>query len=337
MEENEQKEPLEKRPEQDCGGNKTTNPEADVQMRSEITMQEADIQTSPEIVKSETVRLRETLRLRKTDYVRQQVEKQRAAEDLLTEQIAEEQRILDEVLYTIDDNMNRTEESRKYNKEMQEEINARIYGMHGITGDKMQGMEESRNAYYRGCAFSLFLLSVILTLLCGFLHGFAAEITLFMLSYTGIEGALLSKEDRRGRWLSLLCRVLYLFMFPAMMVIFVCYELGYPEYGQFLPWMVAGGVVIVILAVSSVFLYDPYRKDKKRVRNAKNYISDIEKLAKKEVHKNRKIRDREEKKEQKAAERREQKEQRKKQRKQRLEQRKQNWEERRKKKQQPED
>ena len=293
---------------------------------------EAEKQTQEEIKQEDEKKLTESLRVRKIGYMKQQVEKQRAAEDLLTEQIMEEQRILDETLGEIDDQIACTEKSRKYNREMQE---ARVYGMHGISGDKIQGMQESKSAYYRGCAFSLFFLSVVLTLLCGFLHGFSAEVTLFMLCYTAIEGALLAKDEKRSRWLAFLCRVLYLLMFPAMMVLFVCYELEYPEYGQFLPFMTAGGIVIVILAVASVFLYDPYRKDKKRLRNAKNYMSDIEKLARKEINKNRKIRDREEKKEQKAAEKREQKEQKKKLREKRREERKQKREERKNRKQEP--
>ena len=285
---------------------------------------EAAEQMQEETKQEDEKKLTESLRVRKIGYMKQQVERQRAAEDLLTEQIMEEQRILDETLGEIDDQIACTEKSRKYNREMQEELNARVYGMHGISGDKIQGMQESKSAYYRGCAFSLFFLSVVLTLLCGFLHGFSADVTLFMLCYTAIEGALLAKDEKRSRWLAFLCRVLYLLMFPAMMVLFVCYELGYPEYGQFLPFMTAGGIVIVILAVASVFLYDPYRKDKKRLRTARNYMSDIEKLARKEINKNRKIRDREEKKEQK-----------KKLREKRREERKQKREERKNRKQEP--
>ena len=285
---------------------------------------EAAEQMQEETKQEDEKKLTESLRVRKIGYMKQQVERQRAAEDLLTEQIMEEQRILDETLGEIDDQIACTEKSRKYNREMQEELNARVYGMHGISGDKIQGMQESKSAYYRGCAFSLFFLSVILTLLCGFLHGFSADVTLFMLCYTAIEGALLAKDEKRSRWLAFLCRVLYLLMFPAMMVLFVCYELGYPEYGQLLPFMTAGGIVIVILAVASVFLYDPYRKDKKRLRTARNYMSDIEKLARKEINKNRKIRDREEKKEQK-----------KKLREKRREERKQKREERKNRKQEP--
>ena len=336
MEENELREPDQ------------TTEEKNLESETEILSQKTETETASQKPESEIKELRESLRLRKSTYMKQQVEKQRAAEDLLTDQIMAEQKILDEILDSIDDNIERTEESRKYNKEVQDEINARIYAMHGITEDKMQGMRESKNAYYRGCAFSLFLLSVVLILLCGFLHGFSAEITLFMLAYTGLEGALLSKGEKRSRWLAILCRVLYLFIFPAMMVMFVCYELGYPEYEQFLPYMVIGGLVILILAVASVFLYDPYRKDKRRMRSAKNHISDIEKLAKKELKKNRKLQEREEKKEQKAQEREEKKEQKvqiqaekkehkKKLRAERKEQFKQKWENRKRQKPQDQD
>lgn len=258
--------------------------------------------------KSETKNLRESLRLRKTDYLKQQVEKQRAAEDLLSRQISEEQKILDEWMDSIDDNMERTEESRKYNKEIQQSINTHIYAMHGITEDKMQGMRECKNAYYRGCAFSLFLLSVVLIVLCGVLHGFQADVTLFMLAYTAAEGALLSQEGKRAGWLHVCCRILYLFMFPMMMVMFICYELGYPEYDLFLPYAVIAGLIILILATASVFLYDPYRKDKKRIRDAKSHISEMERIARKEVRKNQKIREKEEKKEQKQQEKAERKE-----------------------------
>ena len=34
--------------------------------------------------------------------------------------------------------------------------------MHGISEDKLQGMEERRNAWYQGAAFALFFLSLIL-------------------------------------------------------------------------------------------------------------------------------------------------------------------------------
>ena len=88
-----------------------------------------------------------------------------------------------------------------------------------------------------------------------------------------------------------------------MMVIFVCYELKYPEYDLFLPYFAMGIVVVLIIGTAAFFFYDPYKQDKKRVKNAKDYISEVEKIAKKQVKKNQKLRAKEEKKNQKIQQR----------------------------------
>ena len=72
-------------------------------------------------------------------------------------------------------------------------------------------------------------------------------------------------------------------VFPVMMVIFVCYELKYPEYDLFLPYFAMGIVVVLIIGTAAFFFYDPYKQDKKRVKDAKDYISEVEKIAKKQV------------------------------------------------------
>lgn len=81
-----------------------------------------------------------------------------------------------------------------------------------------------------------------------------------------------------------------------MMVMFVCYELDYPEYGIFLPYATAAGIGILVFSTIPYFLYNPYRGTKKKVRSARTHIEDIEKLAIKEVRKNKKVREKEEKK-----------------------------------------
>ena len=171
--------------------------------------------------------------------------------------------------------------------------------MNGITEDKLKGMQEYKNAYYQGCAFSLFLLSVVMIAICGVLHGFESQICLFMIACTGVEGALLAQDKWRNKLVNALCKLLYLLVFPVMMVIFVCYELKYPEYELFLPYFAMGIVVVLIIGTAAFFLYDPYKQDKKRVRSAKDYIADVEKIAKKQVKKNQKLRAKEEKKNQK--------------------------------------
>ena len=109
-----------------------------------------------------------------------------------------------------------------------------------------------------------------------------------MLSYTGMEGALLTQEKKRLKLLYYIGRLLYLLIFPVMLVMFVFYELKYPEYDMLLPYMVIAAVCILILAAISSFLYNPYRNARKKARDARDHIEDIEKSARKEVRKNKK-------------------------------------------------
>ena len=247
----------------------------------------------------EKANLKESLRIQKSQWIKEQIKRQREAEDAVLEQMIEEQRVIDGLNSDINENLDRTRESRKFNQEFQEKINTQIYEMNGITEDKLKGMREYKNAYYQGCAFSLFLLSVVMIGICGVLHGFESQICLFMIACTGVEGALLAQDKWRNKLVNILCKLLYLMVFPVMMVIFVCYELKYPEYDLFLPYFAMGIVVVLIIGTAAFFFYDPYKQDKKRVKNAKDYISEVEKIAKKQVKKNQKLRAKEEKKNQK--------------------------------------
>ena len=247
----------------------------------------------------EKANLKESLRIQKSQWIKEQIKRQREAEDAVLERMIEEQRVIDGLNSDINENLDRTRESRKFNQEFQEKINTQIYEMNGITEDKLKGMREYKNAYYQGCAFSLFLLSVVMIGICGVLHGFESQICLFMIACTGVEGALLAQDKWRNKLVNILCKLLYLMVFPVMMVIFVCYELKYPEYDLFLPYFAMGIVVVLIIGTAAFFFYDPYKQDKKRVKNAKDYISEVEKIAKKQVKKNQKLRAKEEKKNQK--------------------------------------
>lgn len=238
--------------------------------------------------------LKENLRIQKTAYIKQQLERKRAAEDARLERLLQEQEIIQGLRESIDDSMSQTEESRKYNQEFQEYVNMQIYESNGITEDKLTGMDEYKKALYRGSAAVLFFLSLVLIVLCGLLHGFQSNICLFMFAYTAMEGALLSQEKKRYPFLDFVCRILYILTFPTMLVMFVCYELKYGEYDLFLPYAVVIGVLVTVLAVISYFLQDPYIQDKKKLRDAQNQIRNIERIAEKEVRKKQKIREKEE-------------------------------------------
>jgi len=237
-----------------------------------------------------------TLKIQKTEWIYDQIQKQREAEDALFERIRQEQEVLDRLNQSIGDNMEHTKEARKYNQEFQERMDAQVYAMYGITEDKLQGIREYKNAYYRGCAFSLFLLSVVLVVLCGVLHGFQSQICLFMIAFSGVEGTLLAQPQSRTKILEIICKSLYLLIFPLMMVVFICFELGYREYRTILPWLAVFAICVLVLGTAAYFFYNPYRKERRNVGAARDTIREIERTARKEVRKSQKYRERLEKK-----------------------------------------
>ncbi len=243
-----------------------------------------------------TKNVKESMRVQKTEYIRQQMRKRQEYEEAVMTQLLQEQRVIDSLQKKISENLEQTEASSRYNQEFKESMNAQIYAMHGISADKLEGMREYKKAYYQGSAFALFLLSVALVILCGVLHGFGSQICVFMLAYTGIEGALLAQGSRRLKILELLCRTLYLLLFPVMMAVFVCYELDFAEYEIILPYAAAAGLGVIVIAAISYFAYNPYRGIRRNVRDARGQIGDIERAARKEVRKNQKLRVKEEKK-----------------------------------------
>lgn len=243
--------------------------------------------------------LKENLRLQKTIYIKQQLERRRAAEDARLEQLLREQEIIDSLRESVDDSVWQTEEARKYNREFQERVNMQIYEANGITEDKLTGIKEYENAIYRGGAAVLFFLSLVLIVLCGLLHGFRSGVCLLMFAYTAMQGALLSQENKRLPLLDFICRVFYIMTFPTMLAMFVCYELRSEVYEFFLDYAAILGVLVTVLSTLSYFLYDPYSQDKRKMREAQNQIREIERLAGKEVRKNQKLREKEERKAQK--------------------------------------
>lgn len=269
-------------------------------------------------------------RIGKVLKLQEETERQKELEQLRSKRIRQEQEYIDRMLVSVEENLRNTKEEQKINEEFEAHIRKEIYRMHGISEDKLQGMTERKTAWYQGAAFSLFFLSLVLIVLCGVLHGFGSELCIFMAFYTAIEGTLLSNGRKQSIVLEGLIKILYLLLFPMMMVIFVCYELGFEEYQWLVPIFVIAGVVVLMLGAVSYFLYDPYRVDRRNKKKALNYIKEMEKTALKEVRlkekkleKLEKQRKKEEEKKEKARQREEEREEKKGLRKEQRQERKQ--------------
>lgn len=240
-------------------------------------------------------------RIGKVLSLQEEAERQNAMEKMRSKRIRQEQEYIDKMITSVEENLRNTREEQKYNEEFEQHIKEQVYRMHGISEDKLQGMTEARRAWYQGAAFALFFLSLVLIALCGSLHGFGSELCVFMAFYTAIEGALLSNGRKQSVIFEVITKVLYLLLFPMMMVVFVCYELGFEEYNYLVPVFTVAGVVILVIGAVSYFIYDPYRMDRRNQKKANRYIREMEKTAWKEVRLKKKAFEKQERKKEKLA------------------------------------
>ena len=222
-------------------------------------------------------------RIGKVLKLEEEAKRQNELEQLRSKRIRQQQEYINQMIDSVEANLKNTKEEQKLNEEFERHIRTEVYRMHGISEDKLQGMEERRNAWYQGAAFALFFLSLVLVAVCGILHGFDSELCIFMAFYTAIEGTLLSNGRKQAAFFEVLIRVLYLLLYPVMLTVFVCYELKFEEYHVLVPIFVIAGMVVLMLGAVSYFVYDPYRVDKRNRKKANSYIKEMEKAALKEV------------------------------------------------------
>ena len=222
-------------------------------------------------------------KINKVMKLQQEIQRQNDLEKLRERRIMQQQEYIDKLLHSVEVTMKSTETERQFNEQFEEQVRGQIYQMHGISQDKLEGMQEARRAWYQGAAFSLFFLSLVLFGISGILDGFGSGLNLFIAFYTAIEGTLLTNERKQNAGLNIVVKVLYLLLFPVMLGMFVCAQLGYPEYELCLPYFTTGGVLVLMLGAVFYFIYDPYRLDRKSKRKADKYILGMEKAALKDI------------------------------------------------------
>lgn len=232
---------------------------------------------------------KESLQLQKVLWIREEVNKKRAQEDQLLDQIFREQQLLQEMDDDMDVNMEHAKEGRKYRADIRERVEDRVYEMHDLSADKREGMREYKQAYRRGYALAMFFLSLALCVFAGYLHGITSQICLVLLMFTGTQAALLVHEKECFAFWRVLCTFLGSIIFPGMLVLFIGYELHLDYYKFALPYSLAGAFVVLAITTAAYFLYDPYRAARRRISDAKSMIRTVEKSARKQVKKNQKI------------------------------------------------
>lgn len=91
-----------------------------------------------------------SLQIQKAAWIREELEKRRAQEDQLLQQILREQQMLQELDEDMDQNMAHAKEGRRYREDMKARVDDRVYEMHDLSADKREGMREYGYAYRKG-------------------------------------------------------------------------------------------------------------------------------------------------------------------------------------------
>ena len=234
----------------------------------------------------------ESERIQRAEWIHEQVKLQREAEDEAWEKIMEEQKLLTERRRSIDADINSNRELKRYHEDCMEDITDQVYSLHGISVDKLEGIKEYRNALFRGEAFIVFCISVIMAAIVAYAYGPTSQLCLYVLMCVGAEGALLSQKRKN-----------ILFFIPLILI--AAEMAGYKLYPQYLEYVTMAGealaLLLMMIGTVGYFVHNPYRKDRKNIKAAKSDLKELHKVAKKSVKKNKKSRIKSEAKEAKLA------------------------------------
>ena len=148
-----------------------------------------------------------SLQIQKAAWIREELEKRRAQEDQLLQQILREQQMLHELDEDMDQNMAHAKEGRRYREDMKARVDDRVYEMHDLSADKREGMREYGYAYRRGYALAMVFFSLALCVFAGYLHGIASQTCLVLMFFTGVQAAILVHKKQCPKFWQFVCDV----------------------------------------------------------------------------------------------------------------------------------
>ena len=117
-----------------------------------IESEDVKMETEPDYMQMEV----KNPRIGKVLKLEEEAKRQNELEQLRSKRIRQHQEYINQMIDSVEANLKNTKEEQKLNEEFERHIRTEVYRMHGISEDKLQGMEERRNAWYQGAAFALF-------------------------------------------------------------------------------------------------------------------------------------------------------------------------------------
>lgn len=255
---------------------------------------DAIVETNENSISLDQSEMQESIQIQKYLWAKEQVQKQREIEDKILEQMKQEERILQGIDEDMNANIAHTRDGRLYREQIHSRVERHVYELHDLSHDKLEGMREYKNAYYRGFALSMFLMSIVLTGCAGFLYGMSSQICLMMAVMTATESALLVQNERGPRIWRVASKILNSLLFPAILILFITYENQILFYDLIIEYGIYIVAVILLISAIAYFSYNPYKIAKRRVKDARNTLRVLEKQAEKQVRKNQKSREKSE-------------------------------------------
>lgn len=238
--------------------------------------------------------MQESVQIQKYLWAKEQLQRKREQEDQILEQMKQEERILQDIGNDMNENIAHTRDGRLYQDQIQSRVERQIYEMHDLSHDKLEGMREYKNAYYRGFALAMFILSIAVTACAGYLYGLTSQLCLVLALLTATEAALLVHNER-GIWIwRMISKVINVFMLPLILLLFIAYQNQIVLYDMILAYGIYAVGGILIIATAAYFTYNPYRGYRRSIKEAKSTLRILAKKAKKEVRRNQKSRARQE-------------------------------------------
>ena len=123
-----------------------------------------------------------------------------------------------------------------------------------------------RQALFRGEAFIVFCISVIMAAIVAYAYGPTSQLCLYVLMCVGAEGALLSQKRKN-----------ILFFIPFILI--AVELIGYKLYPQYLGYVTMAGealaLLLMMIGTVGYFVHNPYRKDRKNIKAAKSDLKEL--------------------------------------------------------------
>lgn len=237
----------------------------------------------------------EDLIVQEKNWLEERTKAQRDMEDTQREELYQKQKLLEEKRKQQAERLVQNRQMQLYNQMHEAEQADQIYGLNGISLDKVEGMVEYKNALYQGISLAMFIVAIAICVAAYCLCGVESVLFFAMLALTGAQTSILLHEDSgklQGGLYGFTCRVLGIMATPIMALLLVLHQIpgvpmSYVYYG-----CAIFAVALYLIGGGDFFIRNPYKATGRAAKRAKQEIRELKHSAAKTVKKNQKLRHR---------------------------------------------